>query len=69
VSLIGSLSGLPSSDSLSSVRSIIRFFRTQLSAGHETHHLNKALNAFVRVGKKFDILGRTKAEIIERYGL
>ena len=43
--------------------------RTQLSAGHETHHLNKALDAFVRVGKKFDILGKSKAEIIERYGL
>jgi glycine C-acetyltransferase len=43
--------------------------RTQLSAGHETHHLNKALGAFVQAGKKFDILGRTKAEIIEKYGL
>jgi len=43
--------------------------RTQLSAGHETHHLDKALGAFVQAGKKFDILGRTKAEIIEKYGL
>jgi glycine C-acetyltransferase len=43
--------------------------RTQLSAGHETHHLNKALGAFVQAGKRFDILGRTKAEIIEKYGL
>jgi glycine C-acetyltransferase len=43
--------------------------RTQLSAGHETHHLDKALGAFVKAGKRFDILGRTKPEIIERYGL
>jgi glycine C-acetyltransferase len=43
--------------------------RTQLSAGHETHHLDKALGAFVQAGKKFDILGRTKPEIIEKYGL
>ncbi len=43
--------------------------RTQLSAGHETHHLDKALAAFVKVGKKYDILGKTKQEIIEKYGL
>jgi glycine C-acetyltransferase len=43
--------------------------RTQLSAGHETNHLDKALDAFVKAGKKFDILGRTKSEIIEKYGM
>ena len=43
--------------------------RTQLSAGHETHHLDKALAAFVKAGKKFDILGRTKPEIIEKFGM
>ena len=43
--------------------------RTQLSAGHETHHLDKALDAFVKAGKKFDILGRTKPEIIEKFGM
>jgi len=43
--------------------------RTQLSAGHETHHLDKALGAFVQTGRKFDILGRTKAEIIEKFGM
>lgn len=42
--------------------------RTQLSAAHETHHLDKALDAFVKVGKKYGILGKTKEEIIERYG-
>jgi len=43
--------------------------RTQISAGHEIHHLEKALDAFRKVGKKYDILGKTKQEIIERYGM
>ena len=43
--------------------------RTQISAGHEMHHLEKALEAFTRVGRKYDILGKTKQEIIERYGM
>jgi glycine C-acetyltransferase len=42
--------------------------RTQVSAGHEIHHLQKALDAFIKVGKKFDILGKTKQEIIAMYG-
>lgn len=42
--------------------------RTQISAGHEKHHLEKALDAFVKVGKKYDILGKTKQEIIDMYG-
>jgi len=42
--------------------------RTQLSAAHEIHHLEKALAAFIKAGKKYDILGKTKNEIIERYG-
>lgn len=42
--------------------------RTQLSAAHEMHHLEKALDAFVKVGKKYDILHKTKQEIIETYG-
>ncbi len=42
--------------------------RTQISAGHEIHHLEKALEAFIKVGKKFDILGKTKQEIIAMYG-
>ncbi|UCD18651.1 MAG: glycine C-acetyltransferase [Candidatus Zixiibacteriota bacterium] len=43
--------------------------RTQLSAAHEKHHLDKALEAFVKVGKKFDILGKSKKEIIAKYGM
>ncbi len=43
--------------------------RTQLSAAHEQHHLDKALAAFIKVGKKFDILHKTKEQIIEKYGM
>jgi glycine C-acetyltransferase len=43
--------------------------RTQISAGHEIHHLDTALAAFIKVGKKFDILGKTKQEIIAKYGM
>ncbi len=42
--------------------------RTQLSAAHTAEHLEKAIEAFRKVGKKYDILGRTKDEIVERYG-
>jgi len=42
--------------------------RTQLSAAHEIHHLEKALSAFKKVGAKYNILGKTKNEIIEMYG-
>jgi len=43
--------------------------RTQLSAGHELHHLDRALAAFTKGGKKFEILGKTRQEIIDRYGM
>jgi len=43
--------------------------RTQLSAAHEQHHLDKALAAFTKVGKKYEILHKTKQEIIDRYGM
>ena len=43
--------------------------RTQISAGHEIHHLEKALDAFIKVGKKYGILGLTKEEIVAKYGL
>ncbi len=42
--------------------------RTQISAAHEMHHLEKALEAFIKVGKKYDILGKTKNEITAMYG-
>ena len=43
--------------------------RTQLSAAHTREHLDRAIEAFRKVGKKHDILGKTKNEIVERYGL
>jgi glycine C-acetyltransferase len=43
--------------------------RTQLSAAHTKEQLDAAIGAFVRVGRKYDILGRTKNEIVEKYGL
>jgi len=42
--------------------------RTQLSAGHTMEHLQKALDAFIKVGKKYNILHKTKEEIINMYG-
>ena len=41
--------------------------RTQLSASHERQHLDRAIEAFVKVGKKYDILGRSKKELVEMY--
>jgi glycine C-acetyltransferase len=43
--------------------------RTQISAGHEMHHLEKALAAFKKVGQKYNILGKTKQEIIDMFGM
>ena len=43
--------------------------RTQLSAAHTMVHLDKAIEAFRNVGKKYDILGKSKNEIVDRYGL
>ncbi len=43
--------------------------RTQISAGHEIEHLDKALEAFIKVGKKYDVLGKSKQEIIAQYGI
>ncbi|MHA2248728.1 MAG: glycine C-acetyltransferase [Candidatus Kariarchaeaceae archaeon] len=41
--------------------------RTQMSAGLEKEHLDKALAAFETVGKKYNILGKTKKEIMAMY--
>lgn len=43
--------------------------RTQISAGHDMQHLEKALEAFIKVGKKYNILGKSKQEIIDMYGM
>jgi glycine C-acetyltransferase len=43
--------------------------RVQLSAGHEMEHIDKAIAAFIKIGKKYDILKKSKDEIIAKYGL
>jgi glycine C-acetyltransferase len=43
--------------------------RTQISAAHEKQHLDQALDAFTNVGKKYNILNKTKEEIINMYGM
>lgn len=43
--------------------------RVQLSAAHEKEHLDRAIAAFIKVGEKYGILGKTKKEIIQMYGL
>jgi glycine C-acetyltransferase len=42
--------------------------RTQLSAAHQPHHLDRGIEAFVKVGRKYDILGRSREEIVAKYG-
>jgi glycine C-acetyltransferase len=42
--------------------------RVQLSAGHEFEHIDQAVAAFTKIGKKYDILHKTKEEIIAKYG-
>jgi glycine C-acetyltransferase len=43
--------------------------RTQLSAAHDKSHLDTAIAAFTKIGKKYDILGKGKKEIVEKFGL
>ncbi len=43
--------------------------RTQISAGHDMHHLEAALEKFIKVGRKLGILGLKKDEIIEKFGM
>jgi glycine C-acetyltransferase len=43
--------------------------RTQLSAAHDQHHLDTAIEAFKKVGRKHGILGLGKKELIEKFGL
>ena len=43
--------------------------RVQLSALHEREHLDLALNAFAKLGRKYNILGKSRDEIIAMYGL
>ena len=42
--------------------------RVQLSAAHDDAHIDRAIEAFTKIGRKYEILGKSKAEIIGRYG-
>jgi glycine C-acetyltransferase len=42
--------------------------RTQLSAAHEIEDLQRAAAAFEKIGRKYDVLGKGKKEILEMYG-
>lgn len=41
--------------------------RTQISSGHEIHHLDNALTIFTKIGKKYRILGLTKEQLVSKY--
>lgn len=43
--------------------------RVQISAAHEEEQLDRAIEAFVKIGRKYDILGKNKEEIVAAYGL
>lgn len=42
--------------------------RIQLSAAHNRAQLDKAISAFIKIGKEFTILGKSKEEVIEMFG-
>jgi len=42
--------------------------RVQVSAAHESEHIDKCVAAFKKVGEKYGILGLDKKGIIEKYG-
>jgi glycine C-acetyltransferase len=42
--------------------------RTQLSAAHEKRHLDAGIEAFVKVGERYHILGKSKQQLVELYG-
>ncbi|MBE3088283.1 MAG: glycine C-acetyltransferase, partial [Chloroflexi bacterium] len=43
--------------------------RVQLSAAHEKEHIDRAVEAFSKVGAKYDILGKNREQLIAQYGL
>lgn len=42
--------------------------RVQISAVHEREHLDKAIEAFRKVGARYEILGKKKEDIVAQYG-
>ena len=51
------------------ILSLIYKLSNQFPDFTEMHHLEKALEAFIKVGKKYNIRGKSKQEIIEMYGM
>lgn len=43
--------------------------RVQISADHEVEHIDKAVDAFSKIGAKYNILGKKRDEIIAMYGM
>ncbi|MEI6309476.1 MAG: glycine C-acetyltransferase [bacterium] len=43
--------------------------RVQLSAAHEKEHIDRAVEAFSKVGAKYEILGKNREQLIAQYGL
>jgi glycine C-acetyltransferase len=43
--------------------------RVQLSAAHEREHVERAIEAFKKMGEKYGILGLGRQEIIDKYGM
>jgi glycine C-acetyltransferase len=43
--------------------------RTQVSAAHETRHLDLAIEAFRKVGARHGVLGLGKKELVETFGV
>jgi glycine C-acetyltransferase len=41
--------------------------RVQLSAAHEFHHIDRAVEAFTKIGRKYGILRKTREQIVARY--
>ena len=42
--------------------------RIQISAAHSRENLDKAIAAFIKIGKEFNILGKSKEEVMEMFG-
>ena len=42
--------------------------RCQMSAAHTFEHIDKAIAAFTKIGRKYDILHKTREQIVARYG-
>jgi glycine C-acetyltransferase len=42
--------------------------RVQLSAAHDSDQINRAIAAFTKIGNRFEILGKSRDQIVQRFG-